>query len=283
MTKGLRIGKFEIFWLNGGFFELDAGTMFGVVPKVLWQKKYPAGPDNVITLTNSLMLIKSPDGNVVIETGLGNKLTEKQKRIFSVTKEWDVPAELFRIGLSRSDISHVILTHCDFDHAGGIIMDDHSGKPELTFPAAVHHIQKLEWEDVLEPNLRSESSYWPVNFSLLTSSPQLHLVDGSADILPGIRVTLSGGHTRGHQVVFLESQGESALHLGDLLPNHAHLNPLWVTPFDNFPLDSVAQKKILIELGVAKNAWVLFYHDPFMYACKLDKEGEIQRQWPDPA
>jgi glyoxylase-like metal-dependent hydrolase (beta-lactamase superfamily II) len=275
MAKGLRLGSFEIFWLAGGVFELDGGCMFGVVPRALWRKKFPHGADDHIKLSNTPILVKTPDANVIIDTGLGNKLTEKQKKILRVTADWDVAGSLAEVGLGREDIDHVILTHCDFDHAGGVVMANSAGGVELTWPKAVHHVQRMEWQDVLAPHRRAAGSYWPENFALLRDHELLHLVAGAAEPVAGVRMTLTGGHTRGHQAVWLASGGEKAVHLGDLLPNHAHLPPLWITPYDNFPLDSIAQKERLIDRAVAENQWFLFYHDPYLLAAKLDRAGNV--------
>jgi len=277
MYTPLQVGDFSIHWLNGGMFSLDAGTMFGVVPKVLWHKKYPCDEENHILLTNNLLLVQNDDINIIIETGLGNKLSDKQKKIFQITDDWNVEEELKQCGLSRLDIDHVILTHCDFDHAGGTTMFNRAGELKLTFANAIHYIQKAEWEDVKKPNMRSLNTYWPENFQGLDAN--LEIVDGDSEIIPGIHVVLTGGHTRGHQAVWIESKGEAALHLGDLLPNHGHANPLWVTAFDNFPLESVEQKKKLSDEALAKDAWLTFYHDPFMDACKFDAGGEVVAVW----
>ena len=273
--KFLPIGKFKLYWLQGGEFELDAGTMFGVVPKVLWNKKLPAGDDNHILLCNDLLLVDTGKTKVLIDTGIGNKMTEKQKKIFRITAEWRVLEELASMGLDRHDIDHVILTHCDFDHAGGVTMRNSEAKLELTFPKAMHHLQRIEWEDVLHPNSRSKHSYWPENLDLLRSSSSLNLVENEVMIVPGISVRFTGGHTRGHQAVWIQSGKEKALHLGDLLPNQAHFNPLWVTAFDNFPLVSVHQKEVLIPQAVAENAWFTFYHDPYLSACRFNGRGDI--------
>lgn len=278
----LKIGDFEIHWLNGGYFRLDAGTMFGVVPKVLWEKQFKCDRDNHVLLCNDVMLVKTPAGNVVIETGIGNKLTEKQKKIFQVTKDWDLPDELERVGLNRNDITHVILTHCDFDHAGGIVMHNKEGDLKLTFPQARHYIQKKEWEDVQKPNKRSASSYWPQNFEHLQKSTNLALINGEFEILEGITVQLTGGHTRGHQAVWLQSKKDKAVHMGDLLPDHGHFNPLWITPYDNFPLDSIDQKEKMYEKMFAGRMWVLFYHDPYMAACRFSRDGKILQKHVEP-
>jgi len=277
MQPQLRIGTFEIHWLNGGAFQLDGGTMFGAVPKVLWSKKYPA-ENNYIQLVNRPLLIKTPDALVVLETGLGNKLSTKQKQIFRLSREWDVPDDLRKLHIAREDIDFVILTHCDFDHAGGIVMLDESGRAQLTFPKAKHVIQQSEWHDATHPNRRSAHTYWAENFSELNEPGNLLLVQGSSQVCPGVEVIHTGGHTRGHQIVRLESEGEVAYHLADLLPTHAHFNPLWIMAYDNFPLEVVELKETLEARALKEKAWLTFYHDPIIHACKFDAEGTIIAQ-----
>jgi len=276
MSQGFSLGEFTIYWLQGGEFEIDGGSAFGVVPKVLWEQKCASTPDSHVRLANSPMLVQTPQGNVLIETGLGNKLTPKQKAIFRVRVEWDLLADLARLGLSRESIDHVILTHGDFDHAAGVTMQNSTRGLELTFPAATHHIQRQEWEDVLAPNKRSASAYWPENFAGLIEGKNLRLIDGEDEVVPGVRVVRTGGHTRGHQAVWLESRGEIALHLGDLMPMPAYSNPLWITAYDNFPLDSIAAKEQFMGQALGLDAWLLFYHDPEIMACKLDGNGAVR-------
>lgn len=276
---GFRIGDFELTWLNGGRFELDGGAMFGVVPKVLWQKKYPADEQNYIPLIASPILVKAGTSHFLIETGLGNKLSDKQKQIFRVREQWDIPAELNRLGLSREDIDMVILTHFDFDHAGGLIMQTESGTLEPTFPNAKIVLQKREWHDVLTPNKRSINTYWPINYAALKESSNIQLVDGTEEVAPGVRVIHTGGHNQGHQIIRLESNGVVAYHLADLLPTHAHFNPLWIMAYDNYPLDAIAQKEEWENQGIKENAWFTFYHDPFVLACRFDEKGAMTEQW----
>ncbi len=283
--KGIKLGDFTIYWLNGGEFELDGGTMFGVVPKELWAKKYPPhSSDNIrhennyIKLLNSPLLIKTPDSLVLIETGLGNKLTEKQNRIYRVIKDWSLPDELHKLGLRRRDINYVILTHCDFDHAGGIVMHNDDGQEELTFPNAKHVIQEREWKDVLQPNIRSEDIYWPENFSKLKDTDNLQLVAGNHTVCEGVGVELTGGHTRGHQIVRIQSGRDTAYHLADLLPTHVHFNPLWIMAYDNFPMDTIALKQEYESRAIRENAWFTFYHDPAIYACKFDVQGHMLKK-----
>ena len=280
MNHSLKIGDFDLTWLNGGRFELDGGAMFGVVPRVLWEKKYPPVEDNYIPLVAWPILVRTPSNLVLIESGLGNKLTDKQKKINRIREEWAVVAELKQLGIGRDDIDHVILTHYDFDHAGGVVMQEENGNLGVTFPKAKHILQKKEWEDVLNPNVRNINTYWPVNNELMRNSPNLELIEGGREVLPGISVVYTGGHNSGHQIVKLTSQGETALHLADLLPTHAHANPLWVMAYDNFPLDAIKQKEQWIKYGVSSSAWFTFYHDVFMTACKFDDKGNVVEKWP---
>jgi glyoxylase-like metal-dependent hydrolase (beta-lactamase superfamily II) len=275
MKSGFYLGEFEFTWLNGGRFELDGGAMFGVVPKALWQKKYPTTAENYISMSAWPILVKTPKALVLIESGLGNKLTDKQKKIFRVQEEWSIVDELKKLGIGRGDVDYVILTHYDFDHAGGVIMQDGAGKQELTFPKARHILQKSEWDNVMHPNARSINTYWPVNNELMKGNKNLELVEGEMEIVQGIAVSHTGGHNSGHQIVQLESNGEKAFHLGDLFPTHAHANPLWVMAYDNHPLDTIAMKQKWIALGAHAHAWFTLYHDPYVLACKFDYEGNI--------
>ena len=277
MDETLLVGEIRINWLDGGSFELDGGAMFGVVPKALWGRKYESDESNCIKMINSPLLLRTPKANVLIETGLGNKLSEKQKKIFRAG-EWDVPGSLKSLGLAPEDIDFVILTHCDFDHAGGIVTANGDGTTRLTFPNARHVIQRSEWEDVQSPNIRSSNTYWAVNFQPLIDSGEgknLLLVDGEHEVTPGIRVTHTGGHTRGHQIVDIESGGQRATHLADLLPTHAHYHPLWVMAYDNFPMEVIALKQKLEARARDEDAWLTFYHDPLFKAAKFDEKGNI--------
>ncbi len=281
MRGPFKLGDNELFWLNGGEFELDGGAMFGVVPKVLWSKKYPINDNNYIPLVAYPILVKKKDVYVMIEAGLGNKLTQKQKEMFRVNKDWALLEELKMLGLSRNDISYVILTHFDFDHSGGIIMLNENKELELTFPNAKCIIQKKEWEDVLNPNRRSINTFWNINYEKLKESNNLLLVDGDCEIIEGIKVVWTGGHNRGHQIIILESYGHMAVHFGDLMPMHSHYNPLWVMAYDNYPLESIKQKEFWEDFVLKNNAWITFYHDPFLHAAKFDEKGRVVEKWPE--
>ncbi len=276
----LSIGDFKIFWLNGGNFKLDGGTMFGAVPKVLWERRCVADAANRLAFCNDVLLVRTPEKNIIIDTGLGNKLTAKQLKIFQVSTPWSLIDDLAQLGLTQQDIDFVLLTHCDFDHAGGIVMHDLEGNEQLTFPNATHYVQQKEWEDVEQPCRRAQSTYWPENFNLLKQQGILEIVDGDIEVVSGIRLRHTGGHTRGHQLIEINSQGETAVHLGDLFPTHAHNNPLWIMAYDNFPLEVIDRKEEYFKQYSRNNSWFTFYHDPDIKACKLDKHNGITHTWP---
>lgn len=272
----LDLGDITISWLNGGEFALDGGTMFGAVPKLLWSRKYPADDENYIKMLAAPLLVRTPQAAILIDTGIGNKLTEKQKQIFRVSRDWTADQDLARFGLSPADIDAVVLTHCDFDHAGGIVRLNPDGRPKLSFPNARHIINALEWQDVKHPNSRSAQSYFPENFALLEQSGLLVLVNHSHEVAPGVTTRHSGGHTRGHQVVEIKGLSGCARHLGDLMPTHAHAKPLWTIGFDNFPLDVIAQKERLIQECREHDCWFTFYHDVFVKAGRMNDNGQIE-------
>lgn len=274
-TNRLDLGDISISWLNGGEFELDGGTMFGAVPRLLWSKKYPPDEENYIKMLAAPLLVRTCRACILIDTGLGNKLSDKQIRIFRVNRQWSVDKDLARHNLTRHDIDTVILTHCDFDHAGGIVMLNANGQPELTFPKARHIINEIEWHDARHPNSRSVHTYFQNNFKLLEQSGHLELTSHGYEAAPGVMVHHSGGHTRGHQVVEINGQAGCALHLGDLMPTHAHANPLWIMSYDNFPLEVIAQKEYWIERYRDRDCWYTFYHDDFMKAGRMNGQGQI--------
>lgn len=271
----LAVGEMALHWLPGGDFRLDGGTLFATVAKGEWQSLLPVAADNTVRLCNDPLLIENRDGLVLVDTGLGEHCPPG----YACTAPWALLQGLEVLGVRRGDVRHVVITHGDFDHAGGLSLRMDDGGRQLTFPAAVHHLQRAEWEDLQAPHRRSADAYGAVPLSLL-SAGKLHLVDGEDLICPGISVRLSGGHTRGHQVVEIRSGNQLAFHLGDLMPTHHHVNPLWHLAYDNFPLTVIDQKTEYLERYGQEEPWFLFYHDPLVRACRLDRQGVVKATWP---
>lgn len=274
--KTLTVGEMILHWLPGGDFLVDGGTLFATVPKAVWQSLQPIVADNTVRLANDPLLIESPDGLVLVDTGLGEHCPDG----YDCTAPWALLQELEVLGVGREDINHVVITHGDFDHAGGLTLSTVDGGRQLTFPGAVHHLQQTEWDEIRAPHRRSAGAYDPGSLPLL-SAGKLHLADGDEVICPGITLHLSGGHTRGHQVVEIRSGGHLALHLGDLMPTHNHVDPLWHLAYDNYPLTVIDKKTEYLERYGQEDPWFLFYHDPLVRACRLDRRGAVKETWPD--
>lgn len=269
----LAVGNMTLYWLNGGNTHLDGGAMFGVVPKVLWNRKYPSNDLNQIELRTDPILVQADGKNLLIESGIGNgKLNEKQRKIFGVTEESNVEQSLKLLGLTPHDIDYVLMTHLHFDHASGLSRWE-GDRLVPTFANAVHYVNRIEWDEMRTPNIRSRNTYWDVNWKPVADLVQTF--DDRLEVAAGIEMIHTGGHSSGHAVVRMASNGEAAYHLGDILPTHVHQNPLWVMAYDDYPMDSIFAKEKWIAEAVEANAWLTFYHDAFVRAIKWDDQGDV--------
>lgn len=262
----------QLTWLDGGLNYLDGGTMFGPVPKVLWSRKYDVTEDNKIELTTHPILIQYEGKNLLIDSGLGNdKYSEKLKRNLGITEESNIEADLAAIGLKLEDIDYCLMTHMHNDHAAGLTKWQ-DGKLVSTFPNAVIYTTDVEWDEMREPNIRSKATYWEQNWQAIVH--QVQPFQKRLTVLPGIEMIHTGGHSNGHAVIKLTQGEETILHMGDLMPTHAHTNPLWVLAFDDYPMDSIYAKEKLMEEGLAGNYWYSFYHDAVYRLAKFDQAGK---------
>lgn len=260
----MNIGRFEVSLLSDGLFALDGGAMFGTVPKFLWERSIPADSMNRIPLALGALLIKTPKGkNVLVDTGLSSKYDKRPKfiKIFQVVRETTLRDDLKKHGLDRSDIDLVINTHLHFDHAGGNTEFDDAGTPLPAFPKAKYLIQKEEWEDANAPHERNKASYMAENFAPLEDGKVLELVSGEYEIEPGLKVVRSGGHTRGHQCVMIESEGQTAVFLGDLIPTRSHLPLPYIMGYDLYPVDTLECKRSMLGKAATEGWTLLFQHD----------------------
>ncbi|MDT3919979.1 MBL fold metallo-hydrolase, partial [Staphylococcus saprophyticus] len=234
----MKLGDFRIHYLNGGITHIDGGAMFGVVPKALWTKKYEVNDKNQIPLPTHPILIQSNDYNIIIDTGIGSgKLTDKERRNFGAHYESQISEDLKALDLTTADIDYVLMTHLHFDHAAGLT--DNEGNS--IFNKAIHVIQQDEWHEFQSPNIRSKSTYWPKNNG--DFKKRLLLFENEIEIVPGIKMIHTGGHSFGHAIITIESQNEKAVHMGDIFPTTAHRNPLWVTAYDDYPMQSIREKE----------------------------------------
>lgn len=259
----MQMGDLELHLLIAGHWKADGGLMFGVVPKVMWEKKRPADGNNMIDMA-CVGLIARINGKVVVcETGIGTKLSEKRARQVALREPEGLLQSLRRVGITPDEVDAVITTHLHWDHAGGLTRRDEQGGLELTFKKARHFIQKSEWDFALHPDMRSESAYYQEDFTPLADGNRLvELLDGDTEVLPGVHVRHVGGHTPGSQVIVFRSGELACAVTGDLVCQTPHLRVPWTMAADIEPLRVLEQKARLLE-EAERHRWLLVLsHDP---------------------
>ncbi|MCZ2257942.1 YtnP family quorum-quenching lactonase [Sporosarcina sp. G11-34] len=262
----------QLTWLKGGVTFLDGGTMFGVVPKALWSRKYEPNEQNLIELATEPILIQYEGKNILIDTGIGKgKLDDKMKRNLGVVEESMVEESLEKLGLAPADIHVILMTHLHNDHAAGLTKWQ-DGKLISVFGNAEIHVSQVEWYEMRNPNIRSRNTYWKENWEPVEH--QIKTFEGSEIVLPGIEMIHTGGHSNGHSVIKLTSNGDTILHMGDIMPTHAHTNPLWVLAYDDYPMDSIFAKEKLMKEALSNGYFFSFYHDAFYRIVKWDESGK---------
>ena len=260
------LGALRVHALQAGGQRLDGGAMFGVVPKPLWERRIPADERNRIALGMRCLLIEHPDGLVLMDTGVGNKEDPKFLDIYGI--EASLPghrtmldAALDAAGFTARDVKVVINTHLHFDHAGGNTSRDENGAIVPSFPNARYLIHSGEMEYATHTNERTAASYFSRNWDALKASGQLQLVESGVELVRGIRMRHTPGHTPSHQSLVIESAGETAVFLGDVCPTSAHVPLPWIMGYDVEPLVTLESKRALWKDAVAGNWLVVFEHD----------------------
>jgi glyoxylase-like metal-dependent hydrolase (beta-lactamase superfamily II) len=258
-NQTITLGDFELTVLSDGYYISDGGAFFGVVPKVLWEKKVKADGLNRIHAGLNSILVRTGTQNVLIETGIGNKLSDKIKKFYEPKEE--LLNNLHAAGMSPDDIDVVINSHLHFDHCGwNTVYKD--GRAVATFPKAKYYVQEGEWKHGKLQLERDRVSYISDNYDPLISSGQMQLLNGPADIVPGISVALYPGHTRNMQAIFIRSGGQTACYISDLIPTTWHLDVTWVMAYDLFPLETIENRKKYYKEALAQNWLTIFTHDP---------------------
>lgn len=259
-------------WLNGGMTCMDGGAMFGVVPKPLWEKKYPANEKNQIELPTDPLFIQYKGRNILMESGVGfGKMTEKQLRNYGVTYQSQVEDDLAALGFLPEDIDTIIMTHLHFDHACGLTKWENNHLVS-TFPNAKIYVSEVEWQEMKHPNIRSRNTYWKENWEPIEE--QVITFSNSLKITDGIEMIHTGGHSEGHSIVLFKQHDETIIHMADLMPTHAHQNPLWVLAYDDYPMTSVFAKEKWVKEALQHNYWFSFYHDAFYRMIKWSEDGK---------
>lgn len=269
----LTFGDVTLTWLNGGVTHLDGGTMFGVVPKVLWSRKYGVNEQNLIELRTDPILVQIGGRNMLIDAGIGvDKMNDKQKRNYGVTAESQIELSLNELGLTTQDIDTLLMTHLHFDHACGLTKwQDDQLIP--AFESADIYTSAIEWNEMRHPNIRSRHTYWEQNWRPIAH--RVKTFERELEVVPGVNMIHTGGHSAGHSIITIEQNGELLIHMADIMPTHAHRNVLWVLAFDDYPMTSIEQKQHWMDIGLKRKAWYTFYHDAYYRAIKWDENGKV--------
>jgi len=272
----LSLGRYRLASVLAGTFALDGGAMFGIVPRPLWEKQVPPDSRNRIRLAARCLLAVDSEGprRILVDDGMGDKWDAKRADIYAVEGR-DLDAELARHGVARQDVTDVILTHLHFDHAGGTTRRGAGGRLELAFPNATYHLQRRNWQWAHAPSERDAGSFLAENFEALQHSNRLHLLDGEAELFPGLELIVSEGHTVGQQLPRVHGDGTHLTFCGDVIPTRAHIRVSWVMAYDLQPLTTVEEKKVLLAQALEDDGILFFEHDPDVAACRLgEKEGQ---------
>jgi glyoxylase-like metal-dependent hydrolase (beta-lactamase superfamily II) len=282
LLESRTFGRWRIHAIQAGGQQLDGGAMFGVVPKTLWERRLPADAKNRIPMGMRCLLVEHDDGLVLIDTGSGNKETPKFHEIYAIENAGEegrtaLEDGLRAAGFSTDDVTLVINTHLHFDHAGGNSWRAPTGEILPTFAKARYVVQGGERAYAEHPNERTSASYFPPNWAPIVASGHFDFVSGEQELVPGITVRPTPGHTPHHQSVILRSGGETACFLGDVVPTTHHLPLPWIMGYDVEPLVTLESKRSLLAEALRDDWLLVFEHDAHVGFGRVAHDGKSYR------
>ena len=274
----MQFGPWDVQIVGGGTFRLDGGAMFGTVPKVVWQKLYPADADNQILMATNCLLIRGEVGGkrhvILVDNGNGDKESDDFMARFKFEGRGVLDANLAKHGVKPADITLCILTHLHFDHAGGSTRFDAAGQLVPSFPHARYVVQARDLADAKHPHLRVKASYLPQNWEPLEAAGLLDTVDGSVELLPGLSVRPAPGHIAGLQNVVVEGGGRRLVYLADLIPTARHIQPAWVMGYDLDVVTCVDERQKVLDEVAGTDTVCVFEHDPEIPAGTVSRDAK---------
>lgn len=259
----------KIYPVPTGNFKLDGGAMFGVVPKSIWQKLYPADDKNLCNWSMRCLLIEDGDRKILINNGIGNKQDEKFFRHFYLNGDDSLEKSLARYGFSTDDITDMLLTHLHFDHCGGSIKINESGKPVPAFKNARYWVSKGQWEWATNPNNREKASFLKENILPIKENGKLNLIEKEGQIFKNVNIRFFSGHTENQAIPFINYKGKTVVFMSDLLPSTAHIPLPYVMAYDTRPLLTLKEKEAFFNEAIENNYLLFFEHDIYNECCTL--------------
>jgi glyoxylase-like metal-dependent hydrolase (beta-lactamase superfamily II) len=262
----------ELHVINTGNLKLDGGAMFGVVPKVMWQKVYPADENNLCNWSMRCLLAVNGDRKILIDCGIGDKQDQKFLNNMHLNGDDNLHASLANVGYTADDITDVVLTHLHFDHCGGAVKynTDRTGY-EPSFKNATYWVGRAHWELANKPNAREKASFLKENFVPLMEAGKIKFVDSDTTLFPGFSVKIFNGHTAGQMIPFIKYKDKTIVYMADLMPAAVHIPLAYVISYDTQPLVSLAEKEDFLNEALAKDYILFFEHDIFNECCNLQQ------------
>jgi glyoxylase-like metal-dependent hydrolase (beta-lactamase superfamily II) len=270
----MRLGDFELYLLIAARMKFDGGLVFGVVPKVVWERYKPADERNQVEMACVGMIVRQNGRVILCETGIGTKLDEKRARQVELREPEGALVALKRLGIRPEEVDVVLSTHLHWDHAGGFTRLSEGGRVEVTFPRAKHFVQRTEWDFALDCDPRSKAAYVAEDFVPVAEAGLVEFVDGDAEILPGVELRLTGGHTPGNQVVIFRAGDMAAAMTGDLIGTRPHLRRSWNSGGDLDVVRALAEKGRLLDEAAARRWLLVLGHETEQPAGYVTVEGE---------
>lgn len=258
----MKLGDYRIEIIPDTEFRLDGGAMFGIVPRVLWERVCPPDDLNRVRLNMNCLFVEAQGEKILIETGIGEKWSAKEPAMYGIFREKPLAETLCDItGYRPDDITIVVNTHLHFDHAGGNTIHDSTGTTTPQFPNARYFVSRTELDHAQNPHERDRASYLPDNWEPLIQSGQLELKPDHYDVVHGLHVEQVRGHSETMQTVKLSRGGETLFGFYDMIPTLHHLPLPWIMAYDLFPTETLEFKKRILPRAVSENWLCLFYHD----------------------
>ena len=272
----MKAGRYNVRAVDTGHFRLDGGAMFGTVPKALWEAGNPADERNRIDLALRALLAEDGERRILVDAGIGGSVFgPKETDMYAVRNVRTGAADALRdLGVAPEAVTDVVLTHLHFDHAGGVVSKGADGTPVLTFPNAVHWVQRRNLENAKKPNDRERASYLKQTWQVLEDSGRLRLLDGTDAFLPEITPVLSDGHTDGMQVVRIGEGPGAVLYCADLIPLVPHVRVAYTMGYDIHAGLLIEEKRRLLDAAERAGHLLFFEHDPEVAACRLARDRD---------